>query len=248
VDHATNSGPGQKKIQDPIPQGPYRAAPSFSGLELPETGEACSPKKRRRHPELETPSLGQGKKNAARLGAHIAFADESGFQLIPSVRRTWSPRGQTPIIRYLYKHDRISAISAVTVSPGRQRLGLYFQLHQKNIRRPEVCQFLRHLLKHLRGHVIVILDNGRPHSGEDIRKLCKKIPRLHLEYFPAYAPELNPDEGIWSQAKHALANGRPEKLDALSVVLTKTLLHLKNSPAKLRWCIHQSDLPPFLTK
>jgi transposase len=190
--------------------------------------------------------LAHGKKNAERLGAHIAFADESGFQLIPSVRRTWGPRGQTPIVQYLYKHDRISAISAVTVSPSRRRLGLYFQLHRQNIKRPEVCQFLRHLLKHLRGHVIVILDNGRPHYGEDIQKICQRFPRLHLEYFPAYAPELNPDEGIWSQAKHLLANGRPERIDDLADVLTKTLRRLKNSPSKLRWCIHQSDLPPFL--
>jgi len=195
---------------------------------------------------MEAPSLAQGKKNAAGLGAHIAFADESGFQLIPSVRRTWGPRGQTPIIHYLYKHDRISAISALTVSPRRRRLGLYFQLHRKNIRRPEVCEFLRHLLKHLRGHVFVILDNGRPHAGAEIQKLCHRFPRLHLEYFPAYAPELNPDEGIWSQAKHVLANGKPEKLDELALVLTKTLLRLKDSPAKLRWCVHQSDLPPFL--
>ena len=68
---------------------------------------------------METAGLAAHKKNAARLGAHIAFIDESGYLLIPPVRRTWGPRGQTPIIRYSYKHDKISAISAVTVTAFR---------------------------------------------------------------------------------------------------------------------------------
>ena len=165
---------------------------------------------------------------------------------IPPVRRTWGPRGQTPRIRYSYKHDKVSAVSAVTVSPTRRRLGLYCQLHRKNIQQAEVCQFLRHLLRHLRGHVIVVWDNGKPHKGEPIRDLCRRFPRLHLERFPAYAPELHPDEGVWNQMDNALANGRPDDLDELSAALNKTLRHLRRSQFKLRWCVHQSELPPFL--
>jgi len=196
---------------------------------------------------VEAAGLAAHKKNAARLGAHLAFVDESGYLLIPPVRRTWGPRGQTPCIRYSYKHDKISAISAVTVSPTRRRLGLYCQFHRKNIQQAEVCQFLRHLLRHLRGPVIVIWDNGKPHKGEPIRELCRRFPRLHLERFPAYAPELNPDEGIWNQMDNALANGRPDNLDELSAALKKTLGHLRRSQSKLRWCVHQSELPPFLS-
>ena len=57
---------------------------------------------------METKRLAQGKKNAARLAAHLIFVDESGFLLIPSVRKTWSPVGQTPILHHRYRHDRIS--------------------------------------------------------------------------------------------------------------------------------------------
>jgi len=162
------------------------------------------------------------------------------------VRRTWCLRGQTPTIRYCYKHDRISAISAVTVSPRRQRLGLYCQFYRKNIQQAEACQFLRHLLRHLPGHVIVIWDNGKPHKGELIYDLCRRSSRLHLERFPTYAPELNPDEGVWSQKKNTLANGRPDDLDELAVSLNKTYRSLRVSQPKLRWCIHQTELPPFL--
>jgi transposase len=196
---------------------------------------------------MEAVHVAAGKKNAARLGAHIAFIDESGFLLIPPVRRTWGPCGETPRTTHSYKHDKLSAISALTVSPRRQRLGLYFQWHPKNIQQPEVCQFLRHLLRHLRGRVIVIWDNGKPHKGDPIRHFCRSYPRLHLERFPAYAPELNPDEGVWNQLDNTLANGRPDDLTELSAVLTDALTQLRRSQPKLRWCIHQSDLPPFLS-
>ncbi|MGH7308655.1 MAG: transposase, partial [Candidatus Rokuibacteriota bacterium] len=78
---------------------------------------------------METISLDRDKKNAERLKAHLAFADECGFLLIPNVRRTWAPRGHTPIIRHRYQRDKVSAISAVTVSPERRRVGLYLHLH-----------------------------------------------------------------------------------------------------------------------
>lgn len=196
---------------------------------------------------METPRLAADKKKAARLGAHLAFVDESGFLLIPPVRRTWGPCGRTPLTRYCYKHDKISAISALTVSPHRGRIGLYFRLHRKNIQQAEVCEFLRHVLCHLRGPVVVIWDNGKPHKGEPIREFCRRFPRLRLERFPAYAPELNPDEGVWNQTDHALANGRPDNLDELSRALNQTLRHLRRAQPTLRWCVHQSELPPFLS-
>jgi transposase len=187
-----------------------------------------------------------GKKNAARLGAHLAFLDESGFLLIPSVRKTWAPRGQTPLLRFWQRHDKISVISAVSVSPRRRHLGLYYQLHLANIHHAEVCTFLRHLLRHLRGPVVVLWDNGRIHRGQVIRDFCRAFPRLHVAFFPAYAPELNPDESVWHRAKAALANGRPDDLTVLATHLRASLTRLRHSQRALRGCITQSDLPSFL--
>ena len=186
------------------------------------------------------------KKRARRLGAYLVFLDESGFLLIGTVRRTWAPRGQTPITRFRYQHGKASLISALSVSPRRHRVALYYQLHRVNIRRPEVCAFVRHLLRHLPGHVIVLWDNGQIHKGEAVRLLRAQHPRLHLEYFPGYAPELNPDEGVWNQTKGALANGRPDNVDELAAHILRELANLRRSPASLRACFHESDLPPFL--
>ena len=177
-----------------------------------------------------------------RLGAHLVFVDESGFLLIPSVQRTWAPRGRTPLLHHRQRRERVSVISGVTVSPRRRRLGLYFRLHPKNIQHPEVCDFLRHLLRHLRGAVVVIWDNGTIHGGEAIREMLRAFPRLHLYRFPGYAPELNPDEGIWQLAKRALANGRPDSQPELMRRLRTQLARLHRSPRHLRGCLRASDL------
>jgi len=127
--------------------------------------------------------------------------------LIPTVRRTWAPVGQTPIIRHRYNHARISVIGGLSVSPKRRRLGFYFRLHAKNISRDEVHDFLWYLLRHLRGHVIVIWDGASIHHRNGLDAICDQYPRLHLEKLPAYAPELNPVEYIWGYMKQReLAN------------------------------------------
>jgi putative transposase len=131
------------------------------------------------------------------------------------------------------------------VSPVRRRVGLYFRCHPSNIRHAEVCDFFRHLLRHLRGHVIALLDNASIHKGEPIRELCRRYPRLHLEFLPPYAPELNPDEGVWADAKARLANGRPDDLVTLHRRLHTTLTGLKHSSPRLRRCVHQSELSLF---
>jgi len=192
--------------------------------------------------------MATGKKNAARLGAHLVFADESGFLLTPTIAKTWAPVGKTPVVCHLDRRDRISAISAISISPVRRRPNLYFQLHSKNIQQLEVRSFLRHLLRHLRGHVFVFWDGGSPHKGQLIRDLCRRLHRLHLVRLPAYAPEFNPDEGIWKLAKQALANGCPSDLPDLARALTDTLHAIRSNHRNLRGCITHSALPPFLPR
>ena len=194
---------------------------------------------------MEAEGLAAGKKNARRLGAHLVFADESGFLLAPLVVKTWAPQGCTPVLRHRQgRRDKISVISGISVSPQRQRLGLYYLLYFDNIGQEEVCLFLRELLRHLRGSVIVLLDNSSTHHGEALGKLLHRHPRLHLEYFPSYAPELNPDEGVWSLAKRDLANGSPLDADELMDDVIRSINGIRTSPDKLRGCILESDLPP----
>jgi transposase len=148
-------------------------------------------------------------------------------------------------VHHLDRRDRVSAISAISVSPRRKRLNLFFQLHLKNIRQQQARDFLRHLLRHLRGHVYLLWDGGPAHTGRLVRDFARGVRRLHLVRFPGYAPELNPDEGVWKLAKGMLANGCPcDSIELLASV--STALHkIRRNPKNLRACIRHSGLPFF---
>ena len=141
--------------------------------------------------------------------------DESSLFLNPLVRSTWAPKGQTPVLPSWGGHrDKVSVIAALSVAPTLRRLGLYWLADPKHYVTAEtVGKFLRELLKHLRGWVIVVWDGGSNHKGPLIRAFCACHPRLHLERLPAYAPDLNPVEQVWSHLKYGrLPNFVPESL------------------------------------
>jgi transposase len=182
-------------------------------------------------------------KKATLLGAHLVFVDESGFLRIPHLVKTWTPRGRTPVQCHRYRREKISVISGISVSPQRHRLGLYYQLYFQNIGQQEMCVFLRHLLRHLRGPVIALLDNSQTRKGKPLHELRWEHPHLHTEHFPSYAPELNQTRGVWSLAKRELANGRPDDVQELTEDLIHSIETIRRSPHNLRACILQSELP-----
>ena len=185
----------------------------------------------------------QIRRKAERLGAHLVFLDESGFLLIPNVKRTWSPKGQTPTIAYCFKHKKISAINALAVSPRRKRIALYLQFRRRSFKGTDVKRFLQYLLKHVRGPIVLLWDRGRIHRDHTVKTWCEDHPRLYVEEFPGYAPELNPAEYVWCQSDSALANSVPEELDELKAMLVTTKRRLLCSQDLLWSCIYASDLP-----
>jgi len=163
------------------------------------------------------------------------------------VVRTWAPQGQTPIHRHRQgRRDKISVISGISVSPRRHRLGLYYLLFYDNIGQDEVCVFMCELLRHLRGPIIVLLDNSSTHKGAPIEQLLDRHRRLRIEHFPSYAPQLNPDEGVWSLAKRDLANSCPNDVEELMKDILGSIEAIRNSAEKLRDCVAQSELPFYL--
>jgi len=159
------------------------------------------------------------------------------------VARTWAPKGSTPIVRYVYKHDRISAISALAVSPKRRRLALYLHLRTHNLTGLDVRVFLTHLLRHLRGPVVLLWDRGTIHRRSEVTQWIRRHPRLQVEPFPAYAPELNPAEYVWNQADRALANSAPTDVVQLHGMLRHSVRRIRGSQTLLWSCIYASDLP-----
>lgn len=152
--------------------------------------------------------MASGKKNAARLKATIVFIDESGLLMAPLVRRTWAPVGQTPILYQRGRsHERISMIAALTVSPRRQKVGLYFSLlPNENVVTETAMTFLRRLRRQLGTPLLVVWDRLNVHRAAKTR-LHGRNRSIHFEFLPAYAPELNPVEHFWAYLKmNPLAN------------------------------------------
>ena len=116
----------------------------------------------------------------------------AGFMLTPTVRRTLAPRGKTPIIKSWDRHDRISAISCIAVSPKRRRLGLYFQLlpDKENVHGEEVVAFLKQLKQHLR-RVTLIWDRSQIHGrSRVVKKFLKANPAVVADAFAVWREQI----------------------------------------------------------
>jgi transposase len=185
-------------------------------------------------------------KKAFDENAHLVLIDETGVLTAPLVRRTLAPRGQTPILRQKGAHrEKVSVIAALTLAPKRQRFGLYFKaLPKGSFNAVQIAAFLRDLLRQLRGRVIIVWDNATTHRGPVIQKLLRKFPRLWLENFPPYAPDLNPVEQIWTWLKWSkLANYPAENANAIQRRVCPTLSGCRHKHQQLRSFFEASNLP-----
>jgi DDE superfamily endonuclease len=119
----------------------------------------------------------------------------------PTVRRTWAPQGHTPIQHRWDRHDRLAVTGALTVSPVRQRVGLYFSLVASNITGDEVFAFVQHLRGHRKRPLLLIWDrfSGHKKAARLLRDLYGT--RIHVEFLPASAPELNVVAQCWGHTQ-----------------------------------------------
>lgn len=126
------------------------------------------------------------------------FVDESGFYLLPSVLRTWALVGQTPIIRHKLSREHLSAISGITLDGE-----LFLSVQKRSYKGPDVVEFLEQLTEQIDGKLLVIWDGAPIHRSRAVKDFLASgaAARIQLEALPPYAPELNPDEGVWRYLK-----------------------------------------------
>jgi transposase len=165
----------------------------------------------------------------------ILFVDEAGFSLVPFVARTYAPVGQTPVLRAPLSHDHLSVISALTPD-GR----LFAHIQTDAFRGPAIVAFLRQLLRQVRGKLLVIWDGAPIHRCQAVKDFLAAgaAERLHLERLPAYAPELNPDEGVWNLLKRGeLTNRCCHDLDELRWELGLAIRRVRRHTDRLLACL-----------
>jgi transposase len=130
--------------------------------------------------------------------AVLYFQDESNVSLTAFLGKTWAPCGRTPKARVTGKRGGVAAMSAIS-QPGH----LLFRLLEKRIASGEVIDFLAQMLKHHpRRHLVVVMDQARPHTSRKTQAYVESQRRLHVFFLPKYSPDWNPDEKVWNHLKH----------------------------------------------
>jgi len=154
--------------------------------------------------------MAEDQKGARAKSAWLVFLDESGISLIPPVRRTWSPRGRTPILRHRVAWKRASMAAALGYRPGPDDDGigamqarLCFHVQPDSYDTDSLIGVLEQLAGFYAGHKVVLLWDGlSSHWSYKMRAhLEEQRDWLTVERLPAYAPELNPVEYLWANLK-----------------------------------------------
>lgn len=117
---------------------------------------------------------------------------------MPALLYTYAPRGKTPLLEVPLKWEHLSLIGAITPQGD-----LFHQVYEHAISKVEGVRFLRHLLRHIAGKLLVIWDGLPAHRSRLVKQFLatSAARRLHLVQLPSYAPDLNPVEGLWNHLK-----------------------------------------------
>ena len=183
-------------------------------------------------------------KRARKEGAEIFFWDESGFRADSVHGKTWAKRGQTPVVNRPGQRQSISAASAVN-SKG----AFWFQTYQGALTGELFVQLLQKLMHRRKKAVHLVVDGLPAHKKAAVKQyVASTHGKLTLHFLPGYAPDLNPDELVWSHTKRTGVARRPlQKGEKLEERVNE---QLKPWPTTQAWSDHSLAIrlsPIFLT-
>jgi transposase len=170
-------------------------------------------------------ALAATEKSAKRQHALIVFEDESGVSLLPSVRATWAPRGQTPVLRHRFNWKRLSLAGALAFEPDGSDAHLFFQLRPGAYNDELLIEFVHDLHAVEQRHVLLIWDGLPSHRSRRMSDwIASQRHWLTVERLPGYAPELNPIESVWGNLKSGeLANLCSDSIDSVAAIAEEGL-------------------------
>jgi len=155
-----------------------------------------------------------------------------------TVVRTYAPIvGQTPILYEQLSREHLSVMSGITLE-GK----LLMMEQERAFKSPDVVRFLRHALRQIAGKLLVIWDGSPIHRGQPVKDFLASgaASRLQLEQLPGYAPDLNPDEGVWKHLKCVeLKNLCCQSLSELRIELRRAKERLRHKRDVILGCIRQ---------
>jgi transposase len=185
----------------------------------------------------------------AALEAWLVFEDEAGFSMTPPTARTWSRRGRTPIIHIRGRSRRRLSVAALTCyKPGERSRLIYRPAPdrradgRKSFAWTDYRDLLRNAHAQLGGPIVLVWDNLNTHLTAGMRQFIAEHDWLTVVQLPAYAPQLNPVEGIWSLVRRALANTAFTDPDHLIAAIRHQLRTIQHRPCLIDGALTETGL------
>jgi transposase len=181
--------------------------------------------------------VAHAQRNAIGEDRTVVFVDQSGFYLLPMAVRTYAPTGETPVLLETLTRDHLSVMAGAT--PDGKLVTL---TQEAAFNGSSVVRFLQHLLRQVGGKLLVLWDGAPIHKWKEVKNFLSEgaTKRLHLEMFPGYSPDLNPQEGVWNYLKRMeLRNLCCHDLTELKQELRKAIQRVRHKVDILQACVRQ---------
>jgi hypothetical protein len=167
----------------------------------------------------------------------IVFVDETGFSFQLGTAKTWAPRGQTPVLRRVSKRRQVSTAVGLTLS------GQIYKKHFDHaIHGEDTVALLKHLRRWIHGPLILIWDRLQVHRSAEVKTFLATHPEINVEWLPAYAPELNPEEDCHGNVKERMRDALPETEAEIRKQADRGFARLRRRPDLLLSFFHHAGL------
>lgn len=195
--------------------------------------------------------MGEGSRLAAATGAWVCSEDEAGQTLRPPKARTWSRRGHTPVVAVSGKGSGRVSIAGLVCYRSDARPHLFYRMvihrgrkgERRSLSEADYAALLTAAHQQLRTPLIVFWDNLNTHISAAMRKFITAHPDwLTIVQMPAYAPELNPTEGVWANMKNGLGNLAAHSVDHLATIVRNRLKRIQYRPDLINGFLAQTEL------
>ena len=194
---------------------------------------------------MDDKNVAQASKKGGSLALTFCFLDESGFSEKPPIRKTWGKKGQTPIIQSTGSWKSLSVTGVIATKASRKKPKAFFTVKKGAVRSEDTVRTLSHLMKCVKGGMALFMDGLPAHRSQAVQHFLHKHENrfVMVERFPAYAPELNPQEYIWSASKGKdMANFCPYKDNDLHRQTQNSLRRIQRNEKIIQGALAKSKL------
>lgn len=166
------------------------------------------------------------------------FFDEFGYSYREGLARTWAPRGKRPILRRVTNERRALSMAVGLTLSGE----IYTRQFSKAMRGGEVIIAMRHLLHYLPDGFILVWDRAPIHRSQVVTAYLADHPEIDVEWLPAHAPELNPEEYCHGNVKQRLRNATPANVTEMRTMVHRGFARLRHRLDLLLSFVHAAGL------